>query len=571
MPTPGRLALLAAALLGGCATQSTRLDHTALPSVAQPTAPAAAVPAPSSAADTAADTPAKSANDAADDTANDTTSDGNDGNADDVEAAEASLSLPPAHAVSSGGESIWPVLRQGFRLKVADQRAVAQQIAWFRRHPDYLTRTLDRGDRYIYYIVQQLKARDMPTEIALLPVVESAYHPFAYSNGRAAGLWQFIPGTGRRFGLKQNWWYDGRRDVIASTKAALDYLEYLHGVFNGDWLLALAAYNSGSGTVRYAIRKNRRHRRPTDFWHLDLPRETRNYVPKLLALSAVVADPSAYGLSLPAVPNKPQFAVVDTGGQLDLALAADLAGVAVEELYWLNPGCNQWSTAPKGPNRLLVPIDHAEAFKTKLAALPARKRIHWIRHKIRSGEALLTIARHYHTTVAMIRNVNGLHGNTIRAGHHLMIPVAAKSLDKYTLSAKQRLLARQSRRHRGKGRITVVVRSGDSFWTIARHYGVHTGQLAKWNGMAPRDTLHIGQKLVVWVGSRHHSRTVASSARIRTVHYTVRRGDSVARISQRFRVNVSDVLRWNGIDRGDYLQPGQRLTLYVDVTRQSGV
>jgi len=562
MPPHRSLVLLATvALLGGCVTQTARVGDNAFPPAATPSVAADSPAAPAAAPDEGADAQSLSADDS-------------DAGGKSVEAAEASLSLPPAHAArNSRSGSVWPDLRHGFALKVVQRPRVAQQLAWYSRHPHYLTRALERGDRYIYYIVQQLKARHMPTEIALLPVVESAYHPFAYSNGRAAGLWQFIPGTGRRFGLKQNWWYDGRRDVIASTRAALDYLDSLHQMFGGDWLLALAAYNSGAGTVQHAIRKNRRAGRPTDFWHLDLPNETRDYVPKLLAVSAVVADPSAYGASLPDVPDAPQFAVVDTGGQIDLALAADLAGIKLKELYWLNPGYNQWSTAPKGPHRLLLPIEKAETFKQKLAVLPHNKRVRWTRHKVRSGEALLTIAKHYHTTVALIRNVNGLPGNTIRAGHYLMIPVATRSLDRYSLSAKQRLLARQNRHRAGKSRIKLVVRSGDSLWSLARHYGVHTGELAKWNNMAPRDTLHIGQKLVVWVGGgKHGHRRVAGGppARIRPVHYTVRRGDSVAAISQRFRVRVTDVLRWNGIERTDYLQPGQHLTLYVDVTRQSG-
>ena len=412
--------------------------------------------------------------------------------------------------------------------------------------------------------------RGVPGEIVLLPVVESAFQPFAYSPGRAAGIWQFIPSTGRLFKLKQNWWYDGRRDIVASTRAAFELLQRLQRKFDGDWLLALAAYNSGGGTVSRAIRKNRKRGRPTDFWSLDLPRETRAYVPRLLAISRIVADPQAFDVHLEPFPYEPFFAEVDIGSQLDLALAADMAGITIEELYRLNPGFNRWATDPDGPHRLLLPVAQVEGFEEELATLEPDQRLRWERHKIRQGETLGHIARRYGTTVKLLRQVNHLRGSRIRAGKHLLIPVSSKQLKHYALSADQRLAKTRSTARKGQ-RSAYTVRPGDTLWDIARAHGVKLAKLTRWNGMAPGDMLHPGQKLVIWSTSaaRPVSATrVKPGASRQSLRYTVRRGDSLYRIAERFRVSVVDLKKWNTLP-GKYLQPGQKLKLYVDVTEQA--
>ncbi|MGI9225251.1 MAG: LysM peptidoglycan-binding domain-containing protein [Woeseiaceae bacterium] len=462
-------------------------------------------------------------------------------------------------------------LRFGFSLDHEDNKRIAMERNWFVRHPDYLDRVFARAQRYLPYITAELERRDLPLELALLPIVESAYDPFAYSHGRAAGLWQMIPGTARRFGIKQNWWYDGRRDVVDSTRAALDYLEYLYEFNEGDWLNAIASYNSGEGNVRKAVRRNRNAGKPDDFWNLRLPRETSMYVPKLLALVDIVRNPEVYDLSLPPVLDKAQFVVADIGSQLDLALAAELAGVDVDTVYTYNPGYNRWSTDPAGPHRLVLPIDVADSFNAALADVPAKERVRWKRHKVKNGEAISQIALEYHTTVAEIRAANNLRGNTIRAGHHLLIPVASKPLSAYSKSADARLANTQNRKRAGN-KVEHIVGSGESFWTISRHYGVTTRQLAAWNGMAPRDTLPVGRKLVVWTKSEMSPRTSPTSVldnTTRKLRYTVRKGDSLYLIASRFRVSIGDIARWNNIDKNKILRPGQKLTMYVDVTRQS--
>ncbi len=464
-------------------------------------------------------------------------------------------------------------LRADFALEYEANRRIEAERNWYVRHPAYLDRVFTRSQRYLPYIRAELERRGLPMELALLPIVESAYDPFAYSHGRAAGLWQMIPGTAKRFGIKQNWWYDGRRDIVDSTRAALDYLEYLYKLNDGDWLNAIASYNSGEGNVLRAVKKNKAANKPTDFWHLNVPRETSTYVPKLLALVDIVRDPASYNLALPIIADDVQFVVTDIDSQLDLALAAELAGVDVDTVYAYNPGYNRWATDPAGPHSLVMPADVAEGFVTALAKVPDNERVRWKRHKIGNGETISQIAEKYHTTIASIRAANNLRGNTIRAGQHLMIPVSTKPLSAYSQSADARL-ARTQNRERDGNKVEHIVRSGESFWTISQRYKVTTRQLAAWNGMAPGDTLSVGKKLVVWSNADvaeapRTSPTSAHGSTTRKLNYTVRRGDSLYLIAQKFRVTVNQIARWNGIDTNKILRPGQRLTMYVDVTRQS--
>ena len=464
-------------------------------------------------------------------------------------------------------------LRDGFELDWDDNRRIQAQLKWFVSHPAYMERVFTRAQRYLPYITDELERRGLPLELALLPIVESAYDPFAYSHGRAAGLWQMIPGTAKRFGLKQNWWYDGRRDIVESTRAALDYLEHLYEFNEGDWLNAIASYNSGEGNVRRAVKSNRAKGKPVDFWNLRLPLETSAYVPKLLALVEIVNDPAKYKLTLPYIVDGPQFGIAEVDTQIDLALAAELAGVDVDTIYSFNPGYNRWSTDPQGPHALVLPLDAVEPFLEAVAGVPPAERVRWKRHLVKNGEAISQIANKYNTTVSAIRSTNDLRGNMIRAGHYLMIPVATKPLSAYSKSADARLAATQNRQ-RAANRIEHVVASGESFWTISQRYGVTTRELAAWNGMAPRDPLPIGRKLVVWSDSKvvdtpRMSPTAALGNTTRKVNYTVRNGDSLYLIARKFRVGIDQIARWNNIDKNKILRPGQRLTMYVDVTRQS--
>jgi membrane-bound lytic murein transglycosylase D len=335
--------------------------------------------------------------------------------------APPSLTMPREwqHHNGEDYDDLFDRMRAGFALDEVQEPAIDTQLAWLEHNPDYLERVFQRGQRYMYHVVTEVEARGMPLEFALLPVVESAYEPFAYSSSRAAGLWQFIPDTGRRFGLKQNWWFDGRRDVIESTRAALDYLQALHDQFDGDWLLAIAAYNVGENTVARELEYNRAHGKPTDFWHLKLPLETRAYVPKLLALKRLMAEPERYGLEFAVIPNEPYFAVIDTSSQIDLKIAAQLARTSYDDLVSLNPGYNRWATDPEGPHRILVPIDNADGFETALGTLSSDDRVRFTVHEVTRRETLAMIAKQYGTSVAVISKVNDLKDGKVAAGDSL--------------------------------------------------------------------------------------------------------------------------------------------------------
>ncbi|MEC7826535.1 MAG: LysM peptidoglycan-binding domain-containing protein [Pseudomonadota bacterium] len=464
--------------------------------------------------------------------------------------------------------NLWVRASNQFQFEIPDNKRIAIQRDWYLKHPAYMERVSKRAKPFLHYIVQQIEARDMPLELVLLPIVESAFDPFAYSHGRAAGMWQFIPGTAKRFGIQQTWWYDGRRDVIASTSAALDYLTYLNDMFDGNWLHALAAYNSGEGRVGKAIKRNAKAGKPTDFWSLDLPKETRAYVPKLLALADILKNHEQYAFKWPEIENAPVIATVDIGSQVDLAFAAELADMDLKSLHALNPGFNRWATDPDGPHRLVLPLDNAESFTQALANVERNERLNWVRHKVRAGDSLLKLAKEYHTTVDVIKSVNDMQGNMIRVGDHIMVPVALKKLDAYSLSEDQRLATTQNKK-RGSYQLTHEVKSGDTLWDISRKYDISTRSLAKWNGMAPTDPLMPGKTLVIWVNEASDEQK--RDAIMRTLTYTVKRGDSLARIAQKFNIRTSDITKWNNLNPKKYLQPGQKLTLHVDVTRLKNI
>lgn len=459
---------------------------------------------------------------------------------------------------------LWQYIAQNLNTLAIDKQQIQSQIDWYAKHPNYMKRISQRAKFFLYYIVQELEANNMPLELALLPIVESSFDPFAYSHGSAAGMWQFIPGTGKRFGMQQTWWYDGRRDIIASTQGAIDYLQYLHTFFDGNWEHALAAYNSGEGRVRNAIRKNKRSGKATDFWSLKLPKETQGYVPKLMALVVLLREAETYQMVWPHIPNQPMIDVVEIDGQVDLAKAAELAGLSVNELHALNPGFNRWATDPKGPHRLVLPIDRTEQFTREFAALSESDKVQWVRHKVQPGESLGVLAQKYATTVHVIKDINSLKSNVIIAGKHLLVPRSLTSLENYGLSQEQRT-ARLQNRKKADVNIKHVIQSGDTLWDLAQQYKVTTREIASWNGLSPKDYLKPGQTLVIWY---EVDKPVGIQ---RKVTYTVRRGDSLARIGQKFNVKIAQIKQWNNLFGQKYLQPGQKLTLIVDVTRTGAI
>jgi len=487
----------------------------------------------------------------------------------DAAAATPSLTMPREwqHHNGEDYDDLFDRMRAGFALDEVQEPSIDQQLAWFEHNPDYLERVFQRGQRYMYHVVTEVEARGMPLEFALLPVVESAYEPFAYSVSRAAGLWQFIPDTGRRFGLKQNWWFDGRRDVIESTRAALDYLQALHDQFDGDWLLAIAAYNVGENTVQRELDYNRAHGKPTDFWHLKLPAETRAYVPKLLAMKRLMAEPERYGLEFAVIPNEPYFAVIDTKSQIDLKIAAQLAGTSYDELVALNPGYNRWATDPDGPHRMLVPIDAADGFDAALQTLSPDDRVRFAVHEVTRRETLASIAKQYGTSAAVISKVNDLKDGKVSAGESLKIPEISGQLpDKVLLAASR--VDRPEIGGRKQRQLVYRVRAGETLSSIARRHGMPVSTLARLNNMGSGDTLVKGQRLVIKASSRRYRDEGVGSGR--RVLYIVRRGDTVYSISRQFQVSVPQLKTWNGLNKHHQIRAGQRLVMYVASSRQQG-
>ncbi len=460
-------------------------------------------------------------------------------------------------------DDVWQRISYQLSIEIPQNRQVVTERNWYAKHPSYITRVAKRAEPFLHFIVEEIEKREMPIELALLPIVESAFDPFAYSHGRASGLWQFIPGTGNRFKLKQTWWYDGRRDVAASTRAALDYLSFLHKTLDGDWLNAIAAYNSGEGRVLRAIKRNRKKHLPTDFWSLDLPRETSAYVPKLLALVDLLKRSDEFNVSWYPIANEPAIAVVDAKKQIDIAKAAELAGMELNDLHKMNPGYNQWATDPNGPHKFIVPIEKADSFKAKLNALTDNERMAWTRYVVKSGDTLGGIAAKHKVSVAVLRDVNKIKGNIIRVKQALMVPTSSKSIKQYELTAGNRLAKTQNKQRGSSTKLEYIVKSGDTLWDISKAHKVNVRSLAKWNGMAPTDPLKPGKKLVVWTKTP----TSSTNGVVRKVTYKVRNGDSLARIAQKFKVDVDDIAKWNQLDMKKYLQPGQALKLFVDVTR----
>ena len=446
-------------------------------------------------------------------------------------------------------------IRAGFRLENGSEHAaVDQQLRWYASNPDYLQRAFGRADLYLYYIVTELERRGMPLELALLPVVESAFEPYAYSRARASGLWQFIPGTGSKYGLKQDWWYDGRRDIVESTRAALDYLQSLHDEFNGDWLLAIAAYNCGEALVERAVDMNSAAGRPVDFWDLWLPRETKAYVPKLLAMKRLVLDPERYGLAFSPIPNQPYFARVPTEGQVNLRIAAEIAGISPEDLYELNPAFHRWATDPAGPHFVLVPVEAADVFTENITQLSPDQRLGIAHYSVHRGDSLASVALKFHTSVIVLRELNDMPVGAIAVGDDLRVPGAMTDLPAKVVLAAARVDGHG--RIRGSRAHVQVVRRGDSLWTIARRTGMNVNTLATLNGLQPGDALRAGQhiRLSTDSGGRVHRRHV---------EYTVREGDTVPLIARLFQCSVPQLLAWNGLSSHSHLRTGQKLRIHL--------
>lgn len=484
-------------------------------------------------------------------------------------------------------DNLWDVLRDEFSLPhYEDNPAVQAKIEWFMNNQDFLLRSTTRAAPYLYYIAQQVRKRHLPAELVLLPIVESGYDPFSLSNAGASGIWQLMPDTASGLGVKRDYWFDGRRDVISSTRAALNYLAYLQSFFEGNWLLAIAAYNTGEGNVLSAIKRNIRDGYDTDFWSLPVAQQTRDYVPSLLALAVIVSRPERYPVYLPPVRNAPYLAQIDVGMQMNLKYAAYMAGISYQKLKQLNSGLNHAATSSAGPYKLVMPIENVEQFTENLARSPLNNQIDWTHYRVKSGDTLASISRKFSVTLASVRKMNHLSSRaSLRPGTNLLIP-NAKSAPAYadtdsTMATVSSTTARpaysydNSRDRRSllttavtrslasaysiqPGDTIYMVRARDSLKSVARRFHITASALRAANNMTG-SRLRPGKQLIIPTHASAQSQNAAALMPGDTV-YMVRRGDTIEKIARKFRTSPSAIRITNLIDN-DSLAEGERLVI----------
>jgi membrane-bound lytic murein transglycosylase D len=399
---------------------------------------------------------------------------------------------PPASRIApSLPVDLWQRIRNGFGMAELDSEKVRSSEDFYVDRPEYIKRIVERGKRYLFHIVEEVERRGMPAEIALLPIVESAFNPRAYSNRNASGIWQFIPSTGKNYGLKQNWWYDERRDIIAATAAALDYLQNLHRMF-GDWELVLASYNWGEGAVGRSLMKNRSSGLPEDFDNIALPPETRNYIPRLIAIRNIILNPAAFGIELESVPNEPYFGKVEATRHIDVRLAAKLAEISVDEFKALNPGHNRPVINIDRSRTLLFPAEKVEVFMENLK-IHDRPLVSWQAYEAKKDETIEKISARYGISVGRLKEINDIDTRgAITAGQTLLVPRngSAEGMDISVMSNKP------ATPKMFEHNFVYAVRKGDSLLGIAKRHDVTVGQIRSWNG-STGSLLQIGQKLTL--------------------------------------------------------------------------
>lgn len=472
-------------------------------------------------------------------------------------AEEMPVASPAAEEDSIPGD-VWERIRRGFAIPDLASPAVDRWLRFYTRDPAYLRRMADRAGQYLYDIVENVEARGMPMELALLPFVESAFQPEALSKAKAAGLWQFMPATGNDYSLNQNLWRDDRQDVLQSTRAALDYFEYLHGMF-GDWQLALAAYNWGEGSVSRAIARAKRAGRAADYAHLRMPRETADYVPKLEAIKRIIENPSKYGIELPDVGNEPFFVTITKPRDIDTKTAAELAGMPLEEFRALNPSYKLPVIVASHNNVMLLPADRVDYFIDNLASWmdSGQPLSRWNTYKLQQGETLAAVAERAGMSESFLREVNGIpKGRQVLPNSTLLIlSDAGDDISADDADARLRLSPQTTWR-----RVTYRVRPGDTLSTIARRWHITMKSIVTANRLRS-DRLRAGQRLILTVPNVERA-PIQQASRSTGSHkiHAVSSGETLSSIARRYGVSVSALRTTNRIS-GNVIRPGQRLRI----------
>lgn len=458
--------------------------------------------------------------------------------------------------------TVWTRIRDGFKVPDMQNSVVEANVAKYSKRPDYLQRMADRSQKYLYHIIEEVDARGMPTEIALLPFVESAFVTNAKSRVKAAGLWQFMPATGRDYSLDQTMWLDKRYDVLQSTSAALTYLQRLYDEF-GSWPLALAAYNWGEGNLRRAIKRNQAKGLPTDYMSLKMPDETRNYYPKLQAIKNIVKDPRNFGIKLPTVYNEPFFVQIFKDQDIDVKRAAQLAGMSQAEFSTLNPSFNRPVIVASHNHSMLMPTDKVDTFVENLVTyrMSGKPLSSWTTYRVKPEDTIASIAKKAHMSEEALREANQIpSGRRIKPGSLVLVSRDsglgdAEDISSDTIDASF-ALAQDFRR------VSYRVRKGDTLPRVARRLGVSTKIIASSNRLRGH-RLKVGQMLYVNVPVK--TRQVASKPPVtekasNAKFYVVRKGDTLFSIAQRYSISVNALKSANHLSSNN-VSVGQRLTI----------
>ena len=415
-----------------------------------------------------------------------------------------------------------------------------EYINAYLKNPDQLDLLFEKGRYFIYFVLEELERYSLPSELALLPYIESSYDPFSISSSGAMGIWQFMPATARIYGLKDTWWYEQRHDPLISSRAAVRYLAYLHNRFNKDITYTLAAYNGGPTLLEKRIKLNRQSGKPTDYKNLKLPKQTLEYVPKFMAIKELVVNAEKYGINLPSFPNKPVLGSVELEGQVEILAFSEFANLKPEFVYKLNAGYTKWASPPGKKTTFNIPIELEKELNIKKDQFIQNNQINWVTHKVVSGDSLWKIARKYDTEVNILKKVNYLKSDILSLYQELLIPLSNDQ--------NQAFIPYQAH----------IISEGDTLWELGMKYKVAPAEIAKNNGLRLNTPLTIGKELNI--GNKNIYRTINSKKR--TILYSVKQGDSLYRIADIFNIEISDIKKINELEKNE-IAPGQVLKIII--------
>ncbi len=433
--------------------------------------------------------------------------------------------------------NIWDRLRDDFKIpdETSLNKITKSYIKWYESHPEHLDKVFENAQPYLEYIISQVEEKELPGELALLPFIESNFDPFAFSHAGATGLWQMMPGTASGYGIHINWWYDGRRDIIESTDKALNYITYLGKFFDNNWLLAIAAYDSGEGNVLKAVKKQKKLQE-FNFWQLNLPKETKAYIPKLLAIKEIISRPEEHNIQLPSISNSPKFVIFDVNQQVDLNELAKVTGVSIKDIRKYNPGFRRNVTHPEMENRILIPITNKNIASSHLsnAKNHTRKKPQWIRYKVKSGDSLSKIAVDFGSNTKAIKVSNKLKNDTLKIDSYIMIPTSV--VDNNNIKRTKQPNTTITQDWLPGPRLTIHnVKAGETILSIAKKYKVSVGEIEFWNKINARHKLNIRQEIVIWKKQPTYN----------SHKYVVKSGDSLGKIAQKNNTTISELKNIN--------------------------